>query len=105
MPHFIIIDCWTGNIWADTRDVAGAPLDPHNLTPIAACRAMDEALGERGREYIQVPKLDWHGYAVHIIPDDVELPVIADGSDPDSIRLIESLCPEVVFVEYSYPAD
>lgn len=85
--RYILIDDLTGFVWGDT--VAA--------DPVAACRAIDEALGETDRQYEDIGRCYLRGtetgYHVHVVPADfpVDLPPVTDGQDEATIAMVEAL--------------
>lgn len=110
MPHYIIRDAWTGYLWGDTRDIEGRPLNGAGLTPVDACRALDESLGTLGREYQEVARLSGEtGYLVYSAdtdpPGSDAVPLIHDGQAREAIEMVERDCTLVCCVEWTSPAE
>jgi hypothetical protein len=106
MPAYIIIDAWTGYIWADTRDFS--PLLEYGTTPAEACRIMDEGIGTFGQTYREVPRLNADtGYIIHRA--DVEgseaVSIVHDGQSAEEIAAVRKHCPIVAYVEWDDPQD
>lgn len=104
MPRFIIIDRNSGYIWGDTADFAFE--HQSDLDPIAACRLLDESLGEHGREYEETGRHDAAaGYDVYQNRSTGDaVPVVHDGQDPDTIAAVEAACEHVATVRYTAPS-
>ena len=83
MTRYILIDEHSGFVWGD---VVAAD-------PIAACRALDEGVGEYGRTYEEIGarrRFDGRsGYHVHEAPAD--FPAVDDGQDQATIDAVTAL--------------
>lgn len=94
MTRYILIDDYSGFVWGDAEAE----------TPEAACRIVDEAVGETGREYERVGAFPGHepGYHVHEAPAGFR--PVEDGQDPSLIEAVEAL-PLAAKVAITLPDD
>lgn len=84
MTRYILIESNSGFVWGE----AEAP------DPIAACRAVDERLGETGREYREIAgRFDGRdGYVVYTAPAGFAwADGTGDGQSPDVIAQVSAL--------------
>ncbi len=89
-PRYIIMDAYSGFIWADTAtgDWANGIADLSDLC--AVCRAMDESTGTHGRSYEAVSRISGdQGYILHRAPDD--FPTVMDGQNSEEVARAVSL--------------
>jgi len=93
MARYILIDNHSGYIFGDTADYANGA----NLDPCDAARALDQSIGEHGREYDffrHDPSDSRTGY--HIYRADMDgseaVPVVHDGQDQDTIDAVTQNC-------------
>lgn len=101
MAQYIIQDVCSGYIWGDTRDFANGP--NHYDTIADACRALDQDLGEHGREYEEVSRLDGDsGYAVYRVDinGSEAVTVVHDGQDKETIEAVMRDCDLVGYVQW-----
>lgn len=105
MARYILIDHGSGYIWGDTADCANQ--SDLASTPIDAARWLDESLGEHGREYTEVMRLDGRsGYDVYRADANGSDVVgsVSDGQDRDTIMAVIRDCEWVATVAYSTAA-
>jgi hypothetical protein len=102
MARYILIDDASGYIWGDTADIDGrnrADIED----PTEAARVLDESLGERGRLYEDVSRLDERsGYRVYRadVRGSEQVPNIIDGQDQEMIEAVERDCEYVTSVAF-----
>ncbi|MDO5648835.1 hypothetical protein [Paracoccus sp. (in: a-proteobacteria)] len=101
--EYIIIDIYSGYIFADTRDMAGW----EGGSIVEAVKMMDETIvGAHGRSYQEVSRLDGDsGYAVYRVDIDGSeaVTVVHDGQDKDTIDAVIENCEFVGHVAYDQP--
>lgn len=105
MARYILIDDASGYIWGDTADLAG--WRESEQTPVEAARLLDESLGEHGRTYEDVSRLDGHsGYRVYRadVRGSEQVPSIHDGRDPEMIEAVERDCEFITAIAFAEPA-
>jgi hypothetical protein len=101
MARYILIDSDSGYIWGDTIDCPSqADLA---ATPLDAARWLDGTLGEHGRTYEDVYRLDGRaGYLVYradVDGSDAVGPVL-DGQDRETIDAVTRDCEHVATIAY-----
>lgn len=108
MARFILIDNYSGYIFGDTAELSG--FDRNAGTPIDAARALDESIGEHGREYAESdhsPRDTSTGYHVYSANVDGREVVsnITDGQDQEMIDAVVRDCEYVCYVRKYDSAD
>lgn len=102
MPRFILQNIPDGHIYADTADLAGWR-EADDETPEVAARLADALQGFEADAYVtrafSSPLIA--GYRVYRadIDGSEAVPVVADGTDRETIEAVETLCEEWCSIE------
>lgn len=103
MARHILIDAYSGYIFADSADLNGKIFTGE---PIEFARAFDESLGEFGREYAMT-RTAAAGPGYHVYRADVDgseaVPVVHDGQSAAEIEAVTTHCAHVGFISISHP--
>lgn len=98
MARYILIDNHTGYIWGDSADLNGQIFTG---TALEFAKALDESLGEHGRSYEEVSRLDGRsGYSVYRadINGSDAVNVVFDGQDQETIEAVERDCQHLGYI-------
>jgi hypothetical protein len=102
MARYILIDRSSGYIFGDTADYLGGR-DPSSITE--AARLLDESIGERGRDYEELPRAEHEGRTLtgyDVYRADIDgseaVAAIQDGQDQETIEAVERDCQYAGFV-------
>ena len=106
MARYILIDNNSGYIWGDSADLEG---EIFTGSPTEYANALDESLGEFGREYemlTRTPRDNSTGYRVFDadVRGSEAVTVVTDGQDQEMIDAVERDCYEVGFIKISAAA-
>jgi len=104
--RYIIQDSYTGYIWGDSADFAAGKDAPDSI--VAACRMLDESIGECERTYKEVSRLSGQdGYIVYRadINGSEAVPIVQDGQDQETIEAVERECQLLGYVEWTRRPD
>ena len=104
--RYIIQDNYTGYIWGDSADFAAGKDAPDSI--VAACRMLDESIGECERTYKEVSRLSGQaGYIVYRadINGSEAVPIVQDGQDQETIEAVERECQLLGYVEWTRRPD
>jgi len=107
MARHILIDNNSGYIWGDSADLDGKIFVG---TAAEFARALDESLGETGRQYTELnsaPRDNRTGY--HVYRADINgseaVTAVWDGQDQDTIEAVMRDCRYEGFIEISTTND
>lgn len=103
MARYILIDNNSGYIWGDSADLDGKIFSGSALE---YAKALDESLGEYGREYEEVSNLNGRsGYIVYRadINGSDAVNVVFDGQDRETIESVERDCQHIGFIATKQP--
>lgn len=98
MARYILIDSNSGYIWGDSADLNGQIFTG---TALEFAKALDESLGEHGRIYEEVSRLDGRsGYSVYRadINGSDAVAVVWDGQNQETIDAVERDCRHLGYI-------
>lgn len=100
MSRYILIDNYSGYIFADSADLNGRIFDG---TPTQFAEAFDHSINEYGRSYEMLhhnPRTTETGYHVYcaVAAGSEVVPVIEDGQNQEMIQTVEQQCRYVGFI-------
>lgn len=102
MARYILIDHYSGYIFADSAEFIGVDPD-QEITPTYAAQYLDETLGNPSHEYELLPSnpRDASGYDVYRadINGSEAVPAVTDGQDQSVIDAVLRDCEYVGFIK------
>ena len=103
MARYILIDKNSGFIFGDSADFKGGIFSGSALE---YAKALDESIGNFGRDYDVKPVADCRGGGAGYIVFRADVngsdavPVVHDGQDQETIDAVERDCEAICFIEY-----